>query len=60
MVGVMGATLTSFIHNATTAYIAWRASRPFLAPSERLGPPPPPEALPEAADGGGPGKAGGL
>jgi Cu2+-exporting ATPase len=34
--GLISAGLTSFLHNATTVYVAWRATTPFLAPSERL------------------------
>jgi Cu2+-exporting ATPase len=38
LLGLAGAGLTSFLHNATTILVAWRASKPFLRPNERLAP----------------------
>ncbi|MDR2405481.1 MAG: heavy metal translocating P-type ATPase [Deltaproteobacteria bacterium] len=38
LLGLAGAGLTSFLHNFTTILVAWRASKPFLKPSERLAP----------------------
>jgi P-type E1-E2 ATPase len=40
LIGLAGAGLVSFLHNGTTALVAFRASRPFLQPWERLAPKP--------------------
>jgi P-type E1-E2 ATPase len=46
LMGLMGAGITSFLHNLSTLMIARRAAKPFLKPWERL------PARPETADGG--------
>ncbi|MDR2338997.1 MAG: heavy metal translocating P-type ATPase [Deltaproteobacteria bacterium] len=51
LLGFAGAGLTSFLHNATTIMVAWRASKPFLAPSERLQPKLPEAEPAKSADG---------
>ncbi|MDR1165279.1 MAG: heavy metal translocating P-type ATPase [Deltaproteobacteria bacterium] len=39
--GVASSSLVSFLHNGTTILVAWRATKPFLAPGEKPGRKPP-------------------